>query len=466
MNAYRQRFKDLFSNIKVTWVGMFASLTFKSMALNRVKFDFLSAGILSVFSLALLATLDWFMRRSNFLGTLRFNFRSLESEAMQIGAFLLCGAIAARFIQKNASLNSPISALLVFTVLTSAKLLTILLGTAIGVLPWRWLSKLDHVYIPLALLLWFYLFCYVNLRRGLLLEPRHCVVALLPLFFLQAFQNRVPPHEFWREVTVAKNTINPASEDVLEKQAGMLAAQLMAIATQRPGMHDVYFLGFAPFATEDVFKLELDAIVPLMEQRFGARDRTLRLSNHLSTLDKHPFASLSNLRKALFSIATKMNADEDVFVLYITSHGSRQHSIASRFPPMDFNEVTPQNLRAMLDASGIKNRVLIISACYSGGFIEPLKDPNTLIMTAAAADKPSFGCGAESDFTYFGKAVLDEQLRKNTLSFEQAFKNAIPVIRSRETAQGFDFSDPKISIGEKISPLLQSLEKQLQEPSK
>jgi hypothetical protein len=118
-------------------------------------------------------------------------------------------------------------------------------------------------------------------------------------------------------------------------------------------------------------------------------------------------------------------------------------------------------LRAMLDASGIKNRVLIISACYSGGFIEPLKDPNTLIMTAAAADKPSFGCGAQSDFTYFGKAVLDEQLRKNTYSFEQAFKKAIPVIRSRETAQGFDFSDPRILVGEKISPILQALEKQL-----
>jgi hypothetical protein len=115
----------------------------------------------------------------------------------------------------------------------------------------------------------------------------------------------------------------------------------------------------------------------------------------------------------------------------------------------------------MLDASGIKNRVLIISACYSGGFIEPLKDANTLIMSAAAADRPSFGCGAESEFTYFGKAVIDEQLRKNTTSFEQAFKNAIPIIRSRETAQGFEFSDPKISVGEKISPILQALEKQL-----
>jgi hypothetical protein len=461
MNDYQQRLKDLFSNLKCTWVGMFASLAFRSMALNRVRFDFLSASLLSVFSLALLVTIDWFIRRSHFLGTLRFNFRSLESEAIQIGAFLLCGAITAHLMQKNPLRNGQVSALLIFIVLMSAKLLAILVGMMLEALPWAWLNNIDVSYTALILLMWFYLFCYVTFRRGLHLSARQSIIVLLPLLCLQAFQNRVPPHEFWREVKVTKNTINPASEDVLEKQAGMLPAQLAAIATQRPGIHDVYFLGFAPFATEDVFKLELDAIVPMMEERFDAKNRSLRLSNHLSTVDKHPFASLSNLRKALFAIATKMNLEEDVFVLYVTSHGSKQHAIASRFPPIDFNEVTPQNLRAMLDASGIKNRVLIISACYSGGFIEPLKDPNTLIMTAAAADKPSFGCGAESDFTYFGKAVLDEQLRKNTYSFEQAFKNAIPVIRSRETAQGFDFSDPKILVGEKISPILQALERQL-----
>jgi hypothetical protein len=464
MNAYRQRLKDLISNLKASWAGMFASLVFRPAALKRIKFDFVSASLISVFSLGLLVSIDWFLRRNNFRGPLWFDFRSLESEAIQVGAFLLCSAMAAHFAQKNSSKNGAVGALLVFIVLSAAKLLTVLVEILFGSLPWAWLRYLDHEYLQLVLLFWFYLFCIVTLRRGLLLRPLPAALVLAPLLCLQAFQNRVPPHDFWKEVKVTKNTINPASEDALEKQANLLPTQLAAILPQRPGIHDVYFLGFSPFATEDVFKLELDSIVPLMEERFDAKNRTLRLSNHASTLDKHPFASLSNLRKALFSIATKMDLEEDVFVLYITSHGSKQHTIASRFPPIDFNEVTPQNLRAMLDASGIKNRVLIISACYSGGFIEPLKDANTIVMAAAAADKPSFGCGAESEFTYFGKAVLDEQLRKNTTSFEQAFKNAIPIIRSRETAQGFEFSDPKISVGEKISPILQSLEKQLLQP--
>jgi hypothetical protein len=461
MNDYRQRLKDLFSNLKTSWVGMFASLAFRPAALNRIKFDVVSAGFLTIFSIGLLVCIDWLMRSRDFLGTLRFNFRSFESEAIEIGAFLVCSAFAAYFAQQKSPQNGSIGALLVFIVLSAAKLFIVLFELLFSSLPWVWLRSLDPEYLGLALLLWFYLFCYVTLRRGLLLKPVHAVAVLLPLLGLQAFQNRVPPHDFWREVKVTKNAVNPASEDALEKQASLLPTKLAAISPQRPGIHDVYFLGFSPFATEDVFKLELDSIVPLMEERFDAKNRTLRLSNHLSTLEKHPFATLSNLRKALFSIATKMNLEEDVFVLYITSHGSKQHTIASQFPPFAFNEVTPQNLRSMLDASGIKNRVLIISACYSGGFIEPLKDANTLVMSAAAADRPSFGCGAESEFTYFGKAVIDEQLRKNTTSFEQAFKNAIPVIRSRETAQGFEFSDPKISVGEKISPILKALEKQL-----
>jgi Peptidase C13 family len=461
MNDYQQRLKDLFSNLKTSWAGMFASLAYKPAALNRIKFDLVSASFVAVFSFGLVVSLDWLMRRRDFSGRLRFDFRSLESEAIQIGAFLLCGALAAHFAQKKSPQNGSVGALLLFVLLIAAKLLTVLFELLFGTIPWAWLRFLEHEYLQLALLLWFYLFCYVTLRRGLRLQPAHAVAVLLPLLGLQAFQNRVPPHDFWQEVKTAKSIINPASEDSLEKQTNLLPTQLAAISPQRPGIHDVYFLGFSPFATEDVFKLELDSIVPLMEERFDAKNRTLRLSNHLATLDKHPFASLSNLRKALFAIATKMNLEEDVFVLYITSHGSKQHAIASRFPPFDFNEVTPQNLRAMLDASGIKNRVLIISACYSGGFIEPLKDANTLVMSAAAADRPSFGCGAESEFTYFGKAVIDEQLRKNTTSFEQAFKNAIPIIRSRETAQGFEFSDPKISVGEKISPILKALEKQL-----
>jgi Peptidase C13 family len=465
MNDYRltQRFDSgsgafaaLLNNLRTSWLGFFASLRLRPTKLNRLKVDLVDAIAVMACLLILVIGIDWLMLKRNSLNALRFNPRSLESEAIQIGAYLLSSALAARFVQPI-----KVSAFVIFIALTGAKLLSILLEIALSTLPKPWLLVIGQGNIHVGLSLWVYLFVFVNLRRGLGLSARHVAIAMLPLFALQAFQDRVIPTDFWRVIKVSKPTINPASEDILEKQARLLPAQLAAISDQREAKHDVYFLGFAPFASEDVFKLELDAMMPMIERRFDAKGRTLRLSNHLSTLEQYPFASLSNLRKALAFIATKMDRDEDVFVLYITSHGSKQFKIASHIPPIDFNEVNPENLRAMLDAAGIKNRVLIVSACYAGGFIEPLKGPNTLIMTAASADRPSFGCGAESNFTYFGKAVLDEQLGVHTRSFEQAFKNALPIIREREKAQGFDGSSPQIFVGAGIAPVLKALEQQL-----
>jgi hypothetical protein len=112
----------------------------------------------------------------------------------------------------------------------------------------------------------------------------------------------------------------------------------------------------------------------------------------------------------------------------------------------------------MLDEAGIRNRVIAVSACYSGGWIEPLRNEDTLVMTAADADHTSYGCGSRSDLTYFGRAVFDEQLRK-TKSFEDAFRAAVPVIRQREIEAKKDdgFSNPQIFVGREIHALLDEL---------
>jgi Peptidase C13 family len=150
-----------------------------------------------------------------------------------------------------------------------------------------------------------------------------------------------------------------------------------------------------------------------------------------------------------------------VFVLYLTSHGSREHQLIPKFPPMELEPITPIRLRAMLDRHGVKHRVIVVSACYAGGFIEPLQSPDTLIMTASAKDRTSFGCSNESDFTYFGKAIFDEQLRK-TYSFEQAFTNALPIIVEREKKITDVLSNPQIAVGANIRVHLKKLETQLQ----
>jgi hypothetical protein len=116
----------------------------------------------------------------------------------------------------------------------------------------------------------------------------------------------------------------------------------------------------------------------------------------------------------------------------------------------------------MLHDSGIKWKVLVISACYSGGFIEPLKDENTLIITATDAKSQSFGCDNGEDFTWFGRAYFDEALSR-TRSFSEAFDIARVTVAQREREQKFPPSDPQMYVGAAIKDKLAALQQRLEQ---
>lgn len=205
---------------------------------------------------------------------------------------------------------------------------------------------------------------------------------------------------------------------------------------------------------------EVDAVGRLFRERFGSEGKTIRLVNNSKSLATSPIASITSLRKSLQRVATVMNNGEDILFLFLTSHGSKTHRFSLEFAPLQLHELDPEKLRALLDESGIKNRVVVISACYSGGFINTLKNENSLIISASASDKNSFGCSNEAEWTYFGKAFFDEALRK-THSFVEAFEMAKPVIAVWEKEQGYAPSEPQMALGEKIKPKLVKLQQQL-----
>ncbi|MBC7779697.1 MAG: hypothetical protein H7125_06260, partial [Proteobacteria bacterium] len=255
---------------------------------------------------------------------------------------------------------------------------------------------------------------------------------------------------------------NPAP--MLDRPVATATPPARAHATlqpQRRGIIDVYFVGVAAYAEEEVFRLETEVIETMMNERFDTQGRSLTLINNPATMLERPVATATNLARALAHIGGLIDPAEDVLVLYFTSHGARTHELSMSFIPLRLEPVTPQSLADMLDAAGIRWRVLAISACYSGGYIPALANAQTLVMTAAEATRTSFGCGAASDFTYWGKAVFDEQLRR-TFSFAEAFDRALPVLRERETAAGHPFSNPQISVGSQIAERLNRLEQRLQ----
>lgn len=249
------------------------------------------------------------------------------------------------------------------------------------------------------------------------------------------------------------------TEAVLTAQATLLDRQLAGLQPQRPGVVDVYVLTFAPYGDEDVFSRESAMVAEVMSRRFDAQGRTLQLVNHPATAERLPWATAANLSRALQNLGRIMDTREDIVFIHLTSHGAREGHLAAGLAPLQPDEVTPQGLKAALDRAGIRQRILSISACYSGSWIEPLADETSLVMTAADADHTSYGCGRLSPLTFFGRAMYDEQLRHETRSFTQAHAAAREVIRRREIEAGKDdgYSNPQIAMGAAIAPVLDAL---------
>lgn len=249
------------------------------------------------------------------------------------------------------------------------------------------------------------------------------------------------------------------TEEVLAAQGRLLDGQLAALSPGRKGVTDLYFVGFAGDATQDVFLKELTAARQLFTERFATSGRSVVLANNPRSATTLPFASAGNLERALSRVGQVMNRDEDVLFLYLTSHGSREHELSVDNRPLELDKVTPEKVRRMLEKSGIAWKVVVVSACYSGGFIEPLKEDQSLLITAADATHESFGCGYGEDFTWFGEAFLDDALRR-TFSFTEAFEMARETIRRWEEERGETPSNPQIWMGRAMEQKLSALEKQ------
>ncbi len=125
-------------------------------------------------------------------------------------------------------------------------------------------------------------------------------------------------------------------------------------------------------------------------------------------------------------------------------------------PPLELAPLTPTALARMLQDAGIKWRVLVISACYSGGFVEPLRDDNSIVITGAAPDRSSFGCEPGRDFTYFGQAYFRDALTR-TRSFTRAFELAKDLVAKQEAGEGLTPSLPQMWVGAGIRERLKQL---------
>lgn len=248
----------------------------------------------------------------------------------------------------------------------------------------------------------------------------------------------------------------PDPAAIADRDARLLADAVRSLPGQRPGTIDLYALAVAGDGTEDVFRNEAEYFVRMARQRFHARG-TLALVSHPASLARRPLplATYDNLRDALAGLGRTMDADEDILLLYLTMHGTPEHELVLHFPPLVSDALLPEDVASLLDDAGVRHRVLVVSACYSGGFLPALRGPDTLVIAAARDDRPSFGCGAASNVTWFGRAWMMEGLNRRA-DFAAAFADAAGRIAQWERDEGVEASEPQIASGARIATRLRA----------
>ncbi|XQE66598.1 C13 family peptidase [Pseudomonas sp. P3C3] len=248
----------------------------------------------------------------------------------------------------------------------------------------------------------------------------------------------------WRDGELIRQANGAAQPDPLElgllQQGRLLQQALDALPASTPAV-ELYSLTLAGDGKQSVFLREADYVSKLLRERFGARGN-VTLSNHRDHLADRPLATRESLTRAVQALAER-SGPEDLVFLYLTSHGSRDHELHIDQPRLQLADLPASELAALLQPLRDRYKVVVISACYSGGFIPPLKDDRTLVMTAARADRVSFGCSEENDFTYFGRALFAEALNE-TDDLARAFELAKERVAEREQADDFEPSEPQL----------------------
>ncbi|KAB0501328.1 C13 family peptidase [Pseudomonas moorei] len=223
-------------------------------------------------------------------------------------------------------------------------------------------------------------------------------------------------------------------------QGRLLEDALNNVPASTPAV-ELYTLTLGGDGKQSVFLRESDYVANMLSSRFGAFGQ-IRLVNHRDHLVDRPMATRENLRRAAMTLAER-SGPEDLIFIYLTSHGTSENELVLDQPRMELADLPPDELAAVLAPLKNRDKIIVISSCYSGGFIPALKDERTLIMTASRADRVSFGCSEEANFTYFGDALFAQALNQ-TDDLEQAFKLAKATVAERELADNFEASEPQI----------------------
>jgi hypothetical protein len=252
--------------------------------------------------------------------------------------------------------------------------------------------------------------------------------------------------------------IAPVPSDAA-RLAKLMGDSLEALQPQRPGVQDVYLLSVS-FWGDPVFEREATQAEEILRPHLGAEGRSIILSAGGQGPRAYPAATPDNFAAAIGQIGSLIDASEDLVVIFITTHGQPDGVAAIREHNRLLAGLRPSHLAVMLGQANIRNRVVIVSSCFSGAFIAPLATDSTIVMTAAAPDRSSFGCQPQNNWTFFGDAYFNRSVRGGDDMIE-AFDDAKRLIAQWEREQNLSPpSNPQIFVGPRAATMLRRAERE------
>ncbi len=402
--------------------------------------------VLGVVLIALWVSIDWWQRQPDPV---------FYADGIPLLAWYVLGVLALAALLRACAAPQP--RLGPAIVLSSCLMLPLLVAAIVAAyLPTRWLWGLCAGAA---------LYTYVFLARGLagLAGGSQRRAAIFGTVFVIVFVGMSDVVDAIPDVWNPNDANAAVSDEMLASRESALFEQADRIDRELDNVRrapsvgaQAFFIGFAGVGDEKVFSQEIGLASRVLGERFGIGNRQVSLINDERDLDDAPLASVTGLNYALHGMAARMDVDRDVLFLAISSHGSEDPAIAVSNSQFPFTDMTDEDLADALHESGIKWRVIIISACYSGGFIKALRDPDTIVITAAAADRTSFGCSSDADLTYFGEAFYRDAL-PGARSLRDAFDKAKTAIAAREVAEGETPSNPQAFFGAAIEAKLATM---------
>jgi hypothetical protein len=279
------------------------------------------------------------------------------------------------------------------------------------------------------------------------------VLVIAPIWFAPLVG---PLDPWWREYDPLqgnRDAMSPASEPVLAAQDFMMDRALDQLDDERPGVADLYFVGFAPDARRPGFVTDVEAAQHAMDERWHTKGRSVVLVNSPLTVAERPFATITHLREVLLQIGDLIDADDDVVMLYLTGNSGRDHALTAVNPPLELVGLSPQGLKQLLDAAGIRWRIVVVSTCYAGAWVDALQDDETAVIASSRADVHGNDCAGGLGSSSFGDAFFTTGMRRSddlVLAFDAARKR---LARAHAT-------EPVMAIGAGISEHLKRLRNQ------